>query len=589
MAGATLFPRHTLKLLVLGLLLMAGLWTGSRPLRGEERPAYVNRLGVSLPSDAAPPDAQVLTLFAGDSPYMEWFKSSYKLPIAYFLLSEPLIRTDHNFDLLPAAAERWEVSEDGLTWTFHLRRGMAWSDGAPLNAHDYVYTFRRGADPNTGYDYGWYYLPIKNWDAVTARRQPLEALGVRALDDYTFQVTTEAPAPYLPALLTYSWASPQRAIAKYGDAWSTRPETFASSGPFQLKEWTKGSRIVLALNPAYRGVCRPYLERVVYKLYAVGVPPPFLTAYEGGEIDYTDLSTQAEVGRVASDPALSGQLNTYTDFMTYYLAMDTYNSVFRDVRVRRAFSHAIDRDALCRSALRGFGEPAYAMLPPGFPAASGGQLASIQRYDPDLARRYLAEAGYPDGKEFPVLEMWLNNAATVPRTAAEGLQAMLRRELNVQVEVRNMETKVFMEALNTHRITLTLISYQYDYVDPSNLLGLWLSNGRHAWRNERFDALVQQANAFIGDPAERTRLYQEAERMLVEDVGGVFLWHPRFNQVWKPFLVSPALQVNRYGQRFWRSDKLQNIAITMYVRKQERTPGRPDRSMRTKVRSWLGL
>ncbi|MBI4553948.1 MAG: peptide ABC transporter substrate-binding protein [Candidatus Latescibacteria bacterium] len=560
--------RPTFPLTLIAFLLLAILSVSHPPLLGNSR--YVNRLGIPLPPDAAPPEEQVLTMFTLDNPYMEWFKTSYKVASpAVFLVSEPLIRVDHNFDLLPAAAERWDVSPDGRTWTFRIRRGLVWSDGTPLNAHDYVYSFRRAADPNTGYDYGWYYLPIQNWDAVSARRKPLEALGVRALDDLTFQVTTDAPAPYLPALLIYSYVSPKRAITRYGDAWSTRPETSVSSGPFLLKEWSKGERIVLESNPAYRGPFRPYLERVIYKVYIVGVPPPVLAAYEGREIDSTDLTTQAEVARVYSDPQLRGQLNNYTDFMTYYLTMDTYRSVFKDKRVRQAFSHAIDRDALCNSALKHFGVPAYAMLPPGFPAASQERLASIQRYDPALARRRLAEAGYPNGRGFPVLEMWLRNEGTVPRTAAEAIQAMLKRVLNIQVEIRNIEAKAFMDALNTHRIVLTMVPYQYDYFDPSNLLGLWMSNGRHAWKNDEFDRTVQRANALIGNEKERMRLYQQAERLLVEDVGGVFLWHPRVNQVWRPYLISPALGVNRYGQRFWRTDKLQNISTTLYVRRKD--------------------
>lgn len=132
-----------------------------------------------------------------------------------------------------------------------------------------------------------------------------------------------------------------------------------------------------------------------------------------------------------------------------------------------------------------------------------------------------------------------------------------------------------------------MVPYEYDYVDPSNLLNLGMSNGRHAWKNDLFDRTVQQVNAFIGNQTERMRLYQEAERTLVEDVGGVFLWHPRVNHVWRPFLISPALQVNRYGQRFWRSDKLQNVAITLYVRKHDHALSRADGSIMARVRSWL--
>ncbi|MBI4551233.1 MAG: peptide ABC transporter substrate-binding protein [Candidatus Latescibacteria bacterium] len=556
------------RLVTFTLLLLTATWM-SRPPRLDGG-GYINSLGIPLPPDAAPPDEQVLVRFTVDNTYMERFKTSYKGVDGATLITEPLIRIDHNYDLIPAGAERWAVADDGLTWTFDIRRGMVWSDGAPFNAHDYVYSFRRGADPNTAFDAEWYYRSIKNWGAVVARKQPIEALGVRAIDDYTLQVTTEYPAPYLPALLTFSWASPRQAVQKYGDAWSTRPETSISSGPYRLKEWSKGDRIVLELNPTYRGGARPYLERLIYKLYIVAVQPSFLPAYEGNEADYAALTSQAEVERVASDSRLRTELNQYTDFMTYYLAMDTYHGVFKDKRVRQAFSHAIDRSALCRSALKRFGVPASAMLPTGFPGASETQLASIQRYDPDLARRYLAEAGYPNGRGFPVLDMWLRNEGTVHRTAAEAIQAMLKRVLNVRVDVRNMEAKVFMDAFLSHRLTLAMTSFQYDYIDPHSLLGIWMSGGRHTWKNDLFDQTIRQANTVIGSPAERLRLYQQAERILVEDVGAVFLWHPRVTQLWRPYLISPALDVNRYGQRCWRGDGLQELSTTIYVRKKDR-------------------
>jgi len=297
--------------------------------------------------------------------------------------------------------------------------------------------------------------------------------------------------------------------------------------------------------------------------------PPFFPAYEAREVDYTDLTTQAQVARVQTDPRLHKQLNSYTDFATYYLTFDTYHSIFKNRRIRQAFSHAIDRNALCKSALKHFGVPAYAMMPSGFPAASEAQFASIQRYDPDLARRYLAEAGYPNGEGFPVQEMWLRNEGPVQRTAAEAIQEMLKRVLNIRVEVRNMEAKVFMDALNAHILPLAMVPYQYDYVDPSSLLNIWMSNGRHAWKNDLFDRLLRQANAYVGPKEERTRLYQQAEQVLIEDVGAVFLWHPQVNQLWRPSLISHVLEVNRHGQRAWRGDQLQNLSITMYVKKIE--------------------
>jgi peptide/nickel transport system substrate-binding protein/oligopeptide transport system substrate-binding protein len=548
----------------------------------------VNSLGVTLPEDAAPLDQQELVMFVEERTHMEWFRTVYKSSTAMHVVSEPLMRVNHHFDLIPAAAERWEVSEEGLLWTFHIRPGLQFSDNAPLTAHDFVYTFRRGADPDNAYDFEWYYHPIKNWADVVARRIPVEEIGVRALDDRTLQFTLEHPTPYFPYLIFYSWVTPRRAVEKYGDNWSARQETSIASGPYRLREWIKSDRMVLDLNTAYRGPIRPYLERILYKLYIVAAQPPFLPAYEAVEVDYIPIENQAQVARITSSPEYRDQLNSYVEFQTYYLTMDTYNSVFRDIRIRKAFSHAIDREALCNSALRYFAVPAYAMLPPGFPGASQETLADIQAYDPKKARAYLAEAGYPDGKGFPPLELWIRNEGAVQRTAAEGIQAMIRKNLNIDLSVRNMEIKVFMDALNNHRIPLAMVPYEYDYLDPSNLLGIWLSNGRHAWRNDGFERLIQRGNAFQGDRDRRMDIYRAAERMLVEDVGGIFLWHRRVNQLWRPYLESHALKPNRYGQRFWRTDKLQDLSTTMYVRNNTETSVRRRPSLFGRLRDWMG-
>jgi peptide/nickel transport system substrate-binding protein/oligopeptide transport system substrate-binding protein len=526
---------------------------------------YVNSIGVPLPPDAAPPEQQVFRQFAADQPYNEWFRTIYKGSVGKYLIGEPLTRTDRNFLLRGAAAERWEVSEDGMTWTFHLRPGLQWSDGQPLTARDYRFSLRRGADPDNAYDFEWYYRPIKNWQAVVARKLPLDALGVRAPDDLTLEITTESPTPYLPLLLTYSWVSPEHVVRKYGDTWSTRPETCISSGPFIMTEWIKGKEMVFAPNPMYRGPDRPYLERVVYKIFTATTPPQRLPAYEANEIDLADIETQAELARMLSDPTFEDQVNTWPNFWTHYLFFNTQVPPFNDRRVRLAFALAIDREALCGSALRGFAVPAYSMLPPGFPAYRGEEFREVQEYDPERARRLLAEAGYPDGRGFPTVEMWLRNEALMHRDAAEGLQALLQRTLGIRVEVRNMEAKVFMDGLNNHTTLFGLVPYEFDFVDPSNMLGVWMSDGRHNWSNRQFDALIREAGAEVKDPARRIALYQEAEHLLVEDAGGVFLWHKGKAQIWKPYLKGDALEPNALGYRAFRGDQVMTSTTSMYI------------------------
>jgi len=520
---------------------------------------------VSLPADALPPEKQVLRKFSESRPYNEWFRTVYKGAEGKYIIAEPLTRTDRDFHLRGAAAERWELSDDGLKWTFQLRPGLQWSDGRPLTAHDYVFSLRRGADPENAYDFGWYYQPIRNWQAVVAREVPVDSLGVWAADDLTLQITTEEPTPHLPLLLTYSWVSPEHAVRKYGDTWSTRPETSISSGPFVMVEWTKGEQMVYEANPMYRGVDKPYLERLIYKMFNFTTPPQRLSAYEAGEVDIAEVENQAELARLLSDKNLGGQVYTWPNFFTHYLFFDTKRPPFNDRRIRLAMSLAIDREALCRSALKGFAIPAYAMLPPGFPAYSENIYAERQAYDPARARQLFAEAGYPVDHDFPGLDMWLRNEIVMHRDAAEGLQAMLQRNLNMDIEVRNVENKVFMDGLNNHTLAFGLVPYEFDFVDPSNLLGLWRSNGRHNWNNTTFDNLITAAGAEIRNKDRRIALYKEAERLLVEDVAGVFLWYRQRAQVWKPYLKGSALEPNASGFRSWRGDQVMSSSVTLYI------------------------
>jgi peptide/nickel transport system substrate-binding protein/oligopeptide transport system substrate-binding protein len=542
----------------------------------------VNALGRVLPEDAVPLDRQRIRLFEIDGPYMEWFKTIYKRSPATDLISEPLVHMDKNYELQPAGARSWEVTPDGNTWLFHLRPGMQWDDGRPFTAHDYVFTFRRGADPDNAYDFEWYYRTIKNWSRVVGRQLPVDSLGVTALDDLTLAIATEQPVPYLPYNVVASWASPRQAVEKYGDEWSTRPETSVSSGPFRLAEWLKNEKITLAINPKYRGSSPPYIQEVIYYLYSQAGQPPMMAAYESGEVESILISGQAALGRVKSDPVLKQELRSMVSFITYYLTMDTYGSVFKDIRVRQAFLYAIDRQALMNSALRDVAIPAYSMLPPGFPGANPEPFKAIQPYDPVLARQRLAEAGFPGGRGFPPMDIWLRGRdAQDSRTAAEAIQAMLKAVLNITVGVQTVETKVFTDGLNNHAVTLALVPYSLDYPDPSNLLGIWLSGGRHAWRNEAFERLMKEGNQFMGDAGARYAIYHEAERHLVEDVGGIFIWHPVQYWLWKPYLKSPDLAPNRLGMQAWS-----NLALmSAYIQRQEGSPH--ENSMFRRLWSWL--
>lgn len=510
-----------------------------------------------LPENAAPQDQQILRTMGREGRYLDWSKSVQQRQFESALISEPLVRRNENYELAPAGAESWEVSDDNLTWTFHLRPGMTWSDGAPVTAEDYAYTVRRMADPETAFDVTFYYGSIANFTAATEGSVPVEEVGVEAIDDLTLAITTEQPTPFLGLIAADIYVVPKHIVEEQGDNWSLEPATAISCGPFLLEKWDKGREVVFTTNPNYDGPWAAYWQQIVY---LIGADEAIFPAYENGEIDliergYEQIISPADQARIESDPELSAQLHKFPQFQTWWLAFGDEGTAFSDLKVRQAFAQAVDRDAIVNSALRGQAVPAYGLLAPGFHSSNTEkQMAAAYPYDPEAARALLAEAGYGEGgNPFPAYDLTLRDPSPTVQTVAQAIQAMLKENLGIDVGIQSFERKTFTEQLNAHELPFVLIPWDMDYYDASNFMDVFVTGGRHAWSNEEYDALVKEADGIVGDEAKRAELYQQAEEILIKDVGGVFLWHPVFTQLWKPYIEGPCLHENSYGILSWQA------------------------------------
>ncbi len=551
--------------LILIMVLVAGCATpaatppavgaNATPAEGEATTSgpYVNSVGKVLPADAAPPEQQVLRLMGDERKHMDISASNYDASSACgaVWMWERLVSLDENYEVVPACADSWEMAEDGLSWTFNLQPGLTWSDGSPLTAADFEYGMKRQLDPKTGSSFGWFYADIKNAGPVYAGQLPPDQLGVVAKDDVTLVIETEGVVPYLPMLMAFPSGAPvpRKMVEQYGDQWSTNPETCLTNGPYKLEEWTKGQRIVLTLNPNYKGRYKGSIEKMIFTF---GMTDAMFTAYQAGEIDgihadaeFANLISASDLKVIERDPKLSAELLRFPYLGVQYIFFPD-EEPFDDIRVRQAFSHAIDRDKLVQVALGGLGVPAFGMLPPGMPGYPGDALNDIQRYDPELARQLLADAGYPDGKGFPVQEFWVREPDQSLKTACEMIQAMLKENLGVDIQIMPQEKKVFVDVLGKKEMPLAIVHWMYDYVDPSDFLNVvWHSEkGRHTWKNAEFDALVDEAMGET-DAEKRIELYQQANRVLSEDVGAVFLWYPTHTQMWKPYVK--GIQKDLFG------------------------------------------
>ena len=528
----------------------------------------VNAFGVTLPADAAPPEKQFLRLLATEGTVINFAEGVYKRTAYDDILHTPLVRINKNFEIVPAGAESWEVSSDGLTWTYHLDPNLTWSDGNPVTADDYVFTFQYQADPKHAWDFTWFWSVIKNFDEAVAGEVPVTDIGVKSVDDFTLQFITEVPAPYFPAQALYARPLSKVAFDKYGEFYDNNPATSVSSSPWVLVEWTKGKQMVFGPNLNYTGKDKPYLEKIII-LFGDGALD--FVSYQANEVDYAQSFTPADITLISNDPALSQEYHPgFGDFRTDYLGFDTYNPPFDKLAVRQAFAKAIDREAIINNVVHKQGIAAYSFLMPGFPDAASDVLSGldVNQFDPAAAQQLLADAGYPGGEGFPKQELWLRQENDLNKAVANAIASMLKDNLGIEVEVSDKDTKTFMDSLNAHETKFYMVSYGFDYLDASNMLGVWLSTGRHAWKVDEFDQLVNTAASFVGDPAERSQMFKDAERILVEDVGGIFLIHRTPGSIYRPYIKGSELEPDKTGVATWHWPGIEDIsllAFTMYV------------------------
>ena len=525
-------------------------------------------LGDALPADAAAYDQQVYRAMVFTEPqHMERAAGVSGSGSVYpFYTSEPLTKINEDLELVGAIAESWTLEDDGLTWTFKIREGLEWSDGEPLTAKDVDFTYRRIADPEVAFDWSWFFSDIENLSAVATGELPADQLGVTLVDDYTVQFKMVAPAPYFPDKTLMVTMSPAHVIGEVNGpvGWSTDPATAVACGPFKLASWEKGKEISFTANENYKGVFRPYLSEI---RLLVGAPEAVMPAYEAGEIDaiaYEGLNiSPADIARAKEDPEAWG-LHFFDDWGTYMLVFNNEMEPFDNVQVRQAIARAIDKNALAASAGRDLSTPAFALLGPGFPAHNA-DLVNVNTFDVDAAKQLLADAGYPDGEglEEITCTTWgpLN---PVRKGWIEGVLGQIKTNLNIDIKLDVLEVRVFYTEKAKHVYPFTFQQYQYDYIDPSNMLALF-KTGNYDYSNPEYDALIEEADHYTGPREERMALYQEAEQILVEEAGGVFLFWARTAQFWRSYVKGKSLEPSKDGIVAFRGTKLGLTHFTIYI------------------------
>ena len=518
-------------------------------------PQITTPQGRVLPPDAAPLEKQIFRQAGGELSHLDTARDIYS-SMATNLGNEPLLRNNENIETVPALAESWSPGPNAEYWDFVIREGAVWSDGEPITADDVVYTYRHMADPALANPWIWFYSDIKGVAAFNRGEIDADEIGVEKLDDRTVRIHGEfGSIPYLPALLSYQAAVivPQHVAEDDPTGWANDIEGFVSGGPYIPTVWEHNQRIEWDINPLYNGPHKPAIQRVVSPILAAGAPE--FPLWLNKETDLVHILQPQDLAAARADPKLNPLIHFFNNFQSTYIALDTFNAPLDNLDFRKALAHSIDRDTLAQQVLNGTYVAGYSMLPPGFPAYNP-ELKANQEYDLEKAAAALEASGVdPAGV---TIELYSNGRDVM----LEFVKQQWETNLGIKVNLNQLEGGVWGQNRADHAMQAYRGPYEYDYVDPSNMLtGLFRSvpapegkeepwgSPRHPWKSEEFDQLVTDAGA-EADVETRLQLYQQAEEILSSEVGVVFLAHQVVFQIWWPWLVGIA--PDRTGNQVFR-------------------------------------
>lgn len=435
------------------------------------------------------------------------------------------------------------ISADGMTYTFKLRNDVTWSDGKKVTAKDFEYSVKRMLDPALAADYASFYFDIvgaEDYNGATSKdaaalAKMKDALGVKAVDDYTLQIKLAQPRPtFLPIMALWP-AFPIRedVVTKYGDKW-TEAGNYIGNGPFMLTEWVHQDHITLKANPNYWGT-KPILSEIDFKM--ITDANASLAAYKNNELDIVAVPPGTEKATLA-DASLTNQRVRFNELVTFGFRFNIATPPFDNLKVRQAITTAIDRNAFIDKVRSGVGRPATSWIPPGMPdydATLGSQYA----FNVAKAKQLLTDAGFADVSKLPAIKFQYSQTAA-NEVIATFLQGQMKDNLGINVTLEPMEPKSFSQLVNDKKFTWSWYGWGADYPDPDNwlpeLFGTGAGNNKQNYSNPRFDALAKQAKSEL-DNSKRLSLWAQAHQMIVDDAPMAFmLYRERF------VLVNPAVK-----------------------------------------------
>ena len=457
---------------------------------------------------------------------------------------EGLTVRDRNNKIAPGVAEDWEISPDGKTYTFYLRTNSTWSDGKPVVAEDFVYSWQRQVDPKVASEYSYQHEPVKNAMAITRGEMPVDSLGVKALDDHTLVVELEAPTAYFLEVAAFPTFAPLRKdiIEQYGDSWTLKPETYIGNGPYVMSERNIDENIIMVKNPNYWNADSIVAEKITFVFMQNGAAA--VAGIKDGSLHMAyeppqqDIPTLLEEGLIQIKPLIA----------TYYYPINVTNEYLKDPRVRKALSLAIDRNYIVENVTKGGQKPASGWVPyavndvDGDFRINGGDLYDVSKEgysnNVEMAKQLLAEAGYPNGEGFPVIEFKTDPGNHVG--IFEAVQQMWKEHLNIDSTITQIDNALLGQTLLEKNFMIGRLYWSADYSDPMSMMSLFTSyntQNNGGYSNQRYDDLIGEAMS-TDDNNIRMKAMHEAEKILIqEDMGAIPIYF--FTE---PLLVNPKLK-----------------------------------------------
>jgi oligopeptide transport system substrate-binding protein len=422
---------------------------------------------------------------------------------------------------VPAVAKSWQISEDGKTYIFHLRENARWSNGDPVTAQDFVWSWWRALQPALGNQYAYMLFPIVNAEAYARGDiRDFAKVGVKAQDDHTLKVELNHSTPYFLQLLDHYSTYPVHrdtieafgAPDERGTRW-TRPGNYVGNGPFVLDTWRLNDIIQVRRNPHYWDAANVRLSGIDF--HPIENVSTEERMFRAGQLHITGtipIDKIAEYRRKKPD-----RLLVHPYLGTYYYRFNVRKAPLDDQRVRQALNLALDREAIVRHVTKGGEVPAYTFTPPD---TMGYTARSDLRFDPDAARDLLAQAGFPGGAGFPDIEL-LYNTSEGHQKIAVAIQQMWKKHLNITISLNNQDWKVFLNSVGVGDYRMARAGWIGDYVDPNTFLDMWVTGGGNnqtGWSNERYDEIVLKLAPRAETREERYRLLREAEAILLDEL-----------------------------------------------------------------------